>query len=282
MNLDKINQGAKDQTFQALFLQLLDGDIENIHQLDFSVFEDVQRKFCEHVEQALNNLKPIDINDKIPMSGLKGVYFCVGYKALTLNIGGSLYFQEEDWAANAEFSPENEHEIGGALDEVYSLLDVEILSSELMEKIIYGFIVAALLHSLPKMRLPVFFKNTGFVTGYSSGDELILGEFRNGIFFKKIKCIEDGDYGTPSSVAETPYKAIEQRGPLWDYLHHNYQQLMKENDLFDAFILLGEKEAEKISLQYKQDILINRCQICNFIKKTPKARLCLGCGDFNE
>jgi hypothetical protein len=69
-------------------------------------------------------------------------------------------------------------------------------------------------------------------------------------------------------------------GDLWEYLKFNYAKFLQEQGLFERFLEFGETEAQRISECFKDLLFINECPLCGNIKKTPRARLCLKCGDF--
>ena len=62
-----------------------------------------QKMLCNEILRSLNNLKPNSNLPVIPKEGLRGVYFCLGDDGYHFSIAGSLYFDEIDWAANADF-----------------------------------------------------------------------------------------------------------------------------------------------------------------------------------
>ena len=124
--------------------------------------------------------------------------------------------------------------------------------------------------------VPDVLANAGIALGYSDGDELILGHFQNCNFVGELRITKEYDKQFSAPIV----RSFAERGALWNYLQHNYYRYLKAEGLEDRFIMLGEAEAERICALYKNIIFVNKCNKCNFIKMTPKARLCQNCGDF--
>ncbi|MBU1927345.1 MAG: DUF1629 domain-containing protein [Pseudomonadota bacterium] len=96
--------------------------------------------------------------------------------------------------------------------------------------------------------------------------------------FTGIRLVRPEDYYTDLYGAHpsTP------RGDVWNYINRNYKRYLLENDLFEEFSQEGEDVAEKIAEQHKDGIFLNRCPNCGNLKITPKAKVCLKCGESHE
>ena len=130
---------------------------------------------------------------KVPNEGLKGIYFWIGDRDFLNSFQGSLYFNEDDWAANAHFSP-GECETYYVFESVADSLDYLDISEDKIEEIMVSFSVYTILRALNKcLKIPEIL-NAAMVIGYSSGDELVLGEFIEGRFFQNLTLIDGGYY----------------------------------------------------------------------------------------
>lgn len=236
------------------------------------------QKLVQHTLQGLQNLTSDD--ELLPESGLKGVFFCQGDDGLSISIGGSLYAHEEDWAANATFYS-NIDDMGCEFIDLEEILNGTMNTEEayFLLRMISIFSIHKALNEAPRMKETL---NTTMVVGECSGDEIILGYTLNGIFHKKIRIIKDGNYNKPSTCPQKPETPSKPTGPLWSYMQHNYLSLIREKGLAEYFIEEGEAAAREIARRYKLDFCINRCPLCEHIKKTPRARLCLNCGNWSE
>jgi hypothetical protein len=241
---------------------------------------DAQTKLTALIVESLTHW--IVINETpVPEEGLKGVYFCLGYEGAYLDICGSLYFNETDWAANADFSPrDNGEEILQLMLYLSSnLLSIPLPSNKITD-LMYLFVAFVINKAMEQAGNIDAIAHAGISLGFNDGDELILGHFVNKKFVQDIKIIDS--YENPSTDPEYEPIVLEPRGDLWHYLQHNYSAFIKEQGLADLFIYNGEQEAERILETFKKDIFVNHCAQCNFIKKTPKAQLCLNCGAFEK
>lgn len=237
-----------------------------------------EKNIHQAVTKSLQDFVPIaDII--MPESGLKGVYFCLGDSGGSLQIAGSIYYKEKDWAANADFCAEYDEE-NSILDEISDLFRHEDIEREYIETVEYFFIAFVLYRLMHSTKVPNNMVNAGVSLGYSDGDELIIGHFQNGNFIGEIKVVNEHE--KPSSAPALMLHSVEERGDLWDYLRRNYYRYLKTEGLEDSFIRLGEAEAERICVLYEDTIFVNKCGKCNFIKMTPEASLCLNCGDFSS
>jgi hypothetical protein len=242
---------------------------------------DYQARLKSNIEKSLFEFEAEarDDGDEIPSSGLKGIYFCLGGDCMTLSIGGSLYFNEADWAGNAKFylSERNERAI------IMDIADkIEQLTTKEIESIIYLFVAFTLLDLLKEVKNIPHLISTGIAMGFSDGDELILGYFKNAEFVLDIQVIKNGVYKNPSSAEELQIlRTRKPTGPLWEYIRHNYTDLLRKNGLYLKLDCGGEEEAERIAVEYRQHIFINKCRKCGNIKKTPVATQCLNCMDFS-
>lgn len=215
----------------------------------------------------------------IPSAGVKGVYFCLGDDGYSLSISGSLYVNESDWAANAEFYPQAVE----YPDKIFHHISKELISHNINETdityILFLFTLFTICKVMPKLENIPEVKNALIVLGYSDGDEFILGKFTESKFELNINVNPDGAYEHPSTAISLPVKTII-RGEYYDYLKHNYMPLIRANGLAEQLYNGGEVEAINIFNQLKDHLFINICSRCGSLKKTPRARLCLTCHDF--
>jgi hypothetical protein len=259
----------------------------SIREIDCQIFElpwaEYQKFLSAQIVTAINkfkNTQSVNKNNKIyiPKEGLKGVYFCVGDDAFSLGIFGSLYYNEEDWAANAEFDQKID---GKIIVEITNKLKLLGLEKESIPDVRCCFLVYTVNKTIRQMENIDTIKNASVVFGYSDNNELILGYFKNGKFVKDIKFGGYGEYENKSSAPEYEVDIVP-RGEIWYYISHNYRRFMRDQDLLQRFEGGGEMEAEKIRHEFKDYILINRCSKCGAVKKTPRARLCVTCGNFDH
>jgi len=272
------------QTFSEVLEELEREQEIEFKKLTVFPWDQYENIISRVIINVLSNLRHhddiISENKEIPIEGLKGLYFSIGDESDNISIIGSLLFDEIDWAAHFLFSIFLE-ELRDTLDEItYHLKENKYSYYEIEEfmLIFFTFITLKILHRVDK--IPEI-SNAHVAIGYSSGDELILGKFNDGIFNKKFRFIADEPLKNPSSVQYVPQET-KLRGPIWKYLLWNYRELIEENGLHKEFDLNGEDAAKNISISFQDHILINRCDKRNFIKKTPRARLCLRCGDFSK
>jgi hypothetical protein len=243
------------------------------------LWSDAQTKLITLIIESLKHW--IGINEMIvPEEGLKGVYFCLGYEGAYLDIGGSLYFNETDWAANADFDLRDGEEIRQLMFHFSSNLLSLPLPSNKTTDLMYLFVAFVINKAMERADNIDAIAHAGISLGFNDGDELILGHFVNKKFVQDIKIIDS--YENPSTAPEYEPVAVEPRGDLWHYLQHNYLAFIKEQGLAEPFTCNGEEEAKRILEAFKKDIFVNHCAQCNFIKKTPKAQLCLNCGAFEK
>lgn len=257
---------------------------DELLKLPWQDYQNTLTHFIIEFFNGLKNNRDIFTHSAIPADGLKGVYFCLGDDGVAFDMGGSLYFNESDWAANATFDFGYNSELEDLLFKIEAVLmllksnhDDEITYDEITD-IFYLFDVFTLFKALEKVENIAEVKNAGIAIGYSEGDELILGYFSEGKFVKDIKIVWNGEHENPSSAPSDPSVDPAFRGPLWGYLQHNYHEFLKAQNRYEQFVCDGEKLAEKIIEEFKDYIFINRCEKCGHIKKTSKAKLCLNCG----
>lgn len=81
---------------------------------------------------------------------------------------------------------------------------------------------------------------------------------------------------------ERKLQAGPARGILWEYINHNYHQILREKGLYEEFTFGGEPIARKLYEEFKGRMQLNHCPNCGNLKKTPKARQCLKCGEFHD
>lgn len=240
-----------------------------------------------YLQNALNSLERIislESKELPPPESLKGVYLCLGDDARSLTIAGSLYFNEEDWAANADFYSDD-YELSDLIINLREQLDNvvgEIVEEKYIEYLIFSYLAYLCYTFSPSLHLSKVLKSSGIAIGYSDGNEINIGSFSNGTFVANLVDVDTVGHSNPSSVAEPAKFEFASRGPLWEYLLWNYKDVISKAGLSDQFYKGGEEGAEQIALSLQNKIYINSCQKCSHIKKTPHARLCLGCGDFME
>lgn len=63
-------------------------------------------------------------------------------------------------------------------------------------------------------------------------------------------------------------------------MRDNFMVFIKEHGITERFFEFGETEAKQISDEFKSQLILNQCPLCNALKKTPRARLGLKCGEF--
>ena len=264
--------------------------IHNASSLDFdelSAFpwDHYQKKLSALISASFNDFKNMQSTTTpitfIPPEGLKGIYFCLGDDGCSLVIAGSLYFNETDWAANADFDLDTD-EITQTLNNLLKQLTVFSLNANQISELMYLFMAFTINKALKMVQSILEIAHAGIVVGYSDGDELILGYFAENRFIEQISVVENGHYDSPSTFKEPFRIPFKPRGAIWDYLKLNYNSFIKEQGLEDQFTQDGEQAAKSISEKFKEHIFINQCKKCGTIKKRPKANLCLGCGDFSE
>jgi hypothetical protein len=207
---------------------------------------------------------------------LKGVHFCLADDARHFSLHGSIYYNEEDWAANADYGYSDDMNL---LTELSDELIAMKLDPQLVQDIVYIFTAFVLLKTLRTSNNSMqAIANVGLALSYCDGDYLILGDFVNHLFRENIKIISE--YENPSTAPVRVSKPTAPCGDLWEYLKFNYAKFLQEQGLIERFLEFGEAEAQRISECFKDQLFINECPICGNIKKTPRARLCLKCGDF--
>jgi hypothetical protein len=242
-------------------------------------WQERQNELGNFIITGLNNLKndcgqPIDmvLNEKT-----KGIYFCLAGDASDLSIHASLYSNETDWAANAKYyNPINTT----VFEKLSTKLGEIFLKSDVTQEILYSFAAFTLLKTLKTINNLQFLANATIVLGYSDGDELILGQYLNQQFIENIELIEDGKYENSSTAPIISHESLSLRGELWDYMLINCMPFIKKHGLTERFYKFGEEEARQIKEVFKNQLWLNQCPLCDAIKKTPQARLCLKCGEF--
>ena len=237
-----------------------------------------------YLPKAIESLKKTDSVGRQgpPKEGqIKGIYFCLHDDVTDLCLAGSLYFDEEDWAANADYYPDEinlSDQIRNLRVHLDDLLD-DVLDNQYIEFLVYSYLVYACFFIFPTLNVGKFFTEVGVAIGYSDGDEIGVGSFKDGLFTPDITDIQTIGYSKPSSVVPVIVSDFLPRGPLWEY---TYRPFLSQKGLMDSFGFDGEGGAQKISQMFQKDIYINTCHLCGHIKKTPRARLCLACGNFAD
>ena len=286
MNIFK-NKSIKNAMSYSNFIDFIK-DIESEIKINFSTilelpWDNYQKSLATIITKSLYTFKQeaLDCNIKIPATGLKGIYFCLGDDAKSLCIAGSLYFNEIDWAANADLYASDDAMATDLISNIVDSLDSLELHKSSIPDLIYLFSAFTINKAITTLDNIPEIANAGVVLGYSDGDELILGHFVKSKFIQKIKIVKDGKYKSLSSIKNVHIERPT-TGPIYNYLRWNYRDFIKENNLQEWLEKGGELEAKRISTKFKKYIFINRCPKCDFIKMTPLARLCLSCGDFSE
>lgn len=294
INLD---QHTTMQSFlQATIIDIIgdDGLREGIYsELQSLPWEECSRKIAGCIEEIADNFPETRGNDEdleFPPEGLTGLYFCLGDDARSLCLCGSSFFDEEDWAAQADYYPEHEFlekwcsELRDLVEDALYMEEKKssLLSEAETDDVFFCLLAHIIFHSMKNMSNKQALLNTGIAVGYSSGNEFMLGNFVNGTFCVKFRDFQEEGYTKPPREFPTIVKETPERGPVWSYVHTNYRELLKEEKLLDQFYTLDESGAKEIASKLRSQMLINTCQLCGNIKKTPRARLCLQCGDFTE
>nr|MBA2650775.1 hypothetical protein [Tatlockia sp.] len=267
----------------------------DLDKISLCPWDDYHKQFHDSIITSLNNSSIISDarqgNNITLLPKIKGVYFCLGDDGLYFSIHGSQYFNETDWAANADFDFDDGNREGNLLQllsyELATALKLDpksIVNSppEPITDLTYLFSAFTILKTMENIKDNPYLANAGIAMGYSDGDELIFGHFSNGTFIKNIQIIPNGDYKSPSTAPEIVLPPTEPRGAVWEYLRDYYLNFIKDQDLMDQFVRYGEKEAERICKTFEEHLVINRCPLCQSPKKTPRARLCLNCGIFTD
>lgn len=250
-----------------------------IDLIAFYPWDEIQKRLSKLIITGLRNLTdsagqpPRVVLPKI----LKGIYFCLADDAQHFSIHGSLYYNEEDWVAGADYDYNDPTELFMQLsDELVSLQ----LDSKIIQDLLYMFAVFTVLKTLRTINGINDVANAAMALGYSDGDILTLGRFLDQKFHESIEIVENGTYENPSTAPVEVDRPVAPRGDLWDYMMANFIAFIQEHGLLDRFCEFGETEAERICDEFKDQLNVNRCPLCNTIKKTPRARLCLKCGEF--
>jgi len=188
--------------------------IDNLKNIPFLTQEELKklmglpwRKYSKTMGKILHNYFKnfkstlgFDTNSHIPKEGVKGVYICLGGDARNLFVAGSLYFNEEDWAANADFYPDTAYDKSSFLWDVAEELEDCGLAQNSIDNLLCILIAFSTIDILKQAKKIKEISNASIVMGYSDGDEVILGNLKNGIFKEYLKVISD--YATPSSKIE--------------------------------------------------------------------------------
>ena len=242
-------------------------------------WDDIQKILHEFIIIGLNNLTDSDSqppNPPLPQF-IKGVYFCLAEDAYHFSIHGSLYYNENDWAAGTDYDYKESTELFTQLSrELVSLK----LDSEITQDLLYMFAVFTLLKTLKTIDNIPDIANAAMALGYCDGDILILGHFIEQQFSEHLEIIEDGQYDNSSTQPVQVHKPVAPRGDLWSYMKSNCMVFINDHGLTERFYEFGETEAKRISDEFKSQLILNQCPLCNAIKKTARARLCLKCGEF--
>lgn len=242
-------------------------------------WNDIQKILSDFIVTGLSNLT--DAHGQSPSVVLpqiiKGVYFCLAEDARHFTIHGSLYYDEVDWAAGTDYDYKPCTELFTQLSDALASLQ---MSSETIQDLLYLFAAFTLLKTLKKVDSIPDVANAAMALGYCDGDILILGHFIDQQFSEQIKIIEDGQYENPSTQPVQVYKPVAPRGDLWYYMRTYCMGFIEEHELTERFLEFGETEAKRISDEFKSQLSLNQCPLCNALKKTPRARLCLKCGEF--
>ena len=278
---EKIEEASKKTNFLDFLKEVWKEDSHQLSRLEFLTedWKTIEEALSTAIKNGLNSLKTDTSNLTVPDAGLKGVYFCLGDDARSLDISGSLYYNEMDWAGNSDFYGDT-GDVWKILDTLIDNLKEHGVNHTTSEYVVFLLMSYLVLKTLPDFPTSYLLKNAGMAIGFSDGDELLLGYFCDGKFTRDIKLVENGEYENPASFT-IEIAHFEPRGPLWEYIQHNFTSFLTEHNLYDDFMALGEKEATRICQAYPKELFVNRCAKCDFIKKTPKASLCLGCGDFS-
>ncbi|NKB46552.1 MAG: hypothetical protein GKR77_02075 [Legionellales bacterium] len=158
-----------------------------------------QQALIEDIVKAIDRLEEAEtaeLNQAIPATGLAGIYFCIGDDGRSFTIGGSLYFNEDDWAANADFYPncrEADNLMFEITSEIVDNLDVKPWKIDgcSISQLMYVFSAFTVFHAMYQIENKPALMNCGMAIGYSDGGELTLGQFKNGKFEAGLKIIEE-------------------------------------------------------------------------------------------
>jgi hypothetical protein len=167
---------------------------ENAANLPWAEYQEVLTYYIVRSVNDFKKFKTISPEPSIPEAGLKGVYFCIGDDGHSFSVGGSLYFDEEDWAANADFYPESE-EASSLLQHIAASITPQLrrweINYSIVLEIMYIFSAFTIFHALKKLENIQEISNCGMAMGCSGGGELTLGHFVNGKFKEEIIIVED-------------------------------------------------------------------------------------------
>ena len=167
---------------------------EDAANLPWAEYQETLTNYIVKYVNCFKKFKAISPEPSIPETGLKGVYFCIGGDGCSLAVGGSLYFDEEDWAANADFYPESE-DASNLLLHIAESITPKLrhweINYSIVYEIMYIFSAFTIFHAMKKLENIQEIFNCGIAMGFSSGGELTLGHFVNGKFKEKITIVED-------------------------------------------------------------------------------------------
>jgi hypothetical protein len=250
-----------------------------LYLIAFFPWDEIQKRLRELIITALRNFT--DSAGQSPSVALpkilKGVYFCLADDARHFSAHGSFYYNEEDWAASADYSYQDSAELFMQLSDDLASLQ---LDAEVIRDLLFMFAAFTLLKTLRTINNIKDVANAAMALGYSDGDILILGHFLDQQFNEHIEIVENGAYENPSTAPVEVYIPVAPRGELWNYMKDNFTAFLQEHGFLKRFCELGETEAERIRDEFKSQLNFNRCPLCNALKRTPRARLCIKCGEF--
>lgn len=189
-------QDALNQNFFIDFLRVVTPFYE--HDIHCHLLEDIhwdvtQKKLQQFIITALNHLT--DKNQHPPSEPIKGVYCCLADDGMHFSIHGSLYYREDDWAANADY------DYLVTDDEFLNALSITLVSVGLNNKqgeidfimcLFAVFVLFKTLHIMPYITQNI--ADAGIAIGYCDGDILELGHFSGNQFIEQIALVENGEY----------------------------------------------------------------------------------------
>jgi hypothetical protein len=184
-NLEKGIQQTKFVECLKNTMNMQDGN--NVLKLPW---DNYQKILSDSIEKSLDGFKTCTSSHDIPLEGLKGNFCWLVNNGSFHSLGGSLYFNEEDLAANAEFDPEGKNTHFELFKEIVKNLKEEKINEKEIEQINSIFSCFTIYKTIENIKVSNEIANAGIAVGYSDGPEVILGYFKNKEFISDFKITE--------------------------------------------------------------------------------------------
>lgn len=230
-------------------------DNEVIHYIEEKCYPELYRKtkllFIKFEEK---------LNEKLALSKPNTNVILI-FKVDFCGVEVEAYIAEQDILTKiAKYS---NHDLSNSIGHMHGHIDDFVGSKS--SNVTVGVMIFLLFDVLSSLKSNIKVNNIDISVILDNKISISLGKYYEGNFYKQVEIIDS-------------IKLIR-IGPLYSYIRQNYSRILCDHEGQDLDSI-GEAFALKLCKKYRAEIFVNVCSDCGYVKRTPRANLCLNCGLF--